>query len=100
MTNVYMSRRSILTALIAASTMVAAACSDDGTLPKLGGSSETGTVVVKLTDAPFPTDQVQSVDIFVVRVDGRVSDVTAVSYTHLTLPTSDLVHISVVAVSL
>ena len=76
MTNVYMSRRSILTALIAASTMVAAACSDDGTLPKLGGSSETGTVVVKLTDAPFPTDQVQSVDIFVVRVDGRVSDVT------------------------
>jgi hypothetical protein len=56
--------------------MLAAACSDDGTLPKLGGSSETGTVLVKLTDAPFPTDQVKSVDIFVVRVDGRVSDVS------------------------
>jgi hypothetical protein len=28
-------------------------------------------MVVRLTDAPFPTDQVQSVDIFVVRVEGR-----------------------------
>lgn len=76
MTNALMFRRPLIAALIAASSMLAAACSDDGTLPKLGGSSETGTVVVKLTDAPFPTDQVQSVDIFVVRVDGRVSDVS------------------------
>lgn len=75
MINARMSRRPLI-ALIAASSMLAGACSADGTLPKLGGSSETGTVVVKLTDAPFPTDQVQSVDIFVVRVDGRVSDVT------------------------
>jgi hypothetical protein len=34
-----------------------------------------GTLVVQLTDAPFPTDSVKSVDIFVVRVDGRVADV-------------------------
>jgi len=33
-----------------------------------------GTLVVQLTDAPFPTDSVKSVDIFVVRVDGRVAE--------------------------
>lgn len=33
-----------------------------------------GTLVVKLTDAPFPTDSVDSVNIFVVRVDARVAD--------------------------
>jgi hypothetical protein len=68
--------RPLSAALFAASAMLAAACSADGTLPKLDGSSETGTVLVKLTDAPFPTDQVKSVDVFVVRVDGRVSDVS------------------------
>jgi hypothetical protein len=68
--------RPLSASLFAASAMLAAACSADGTLPNLGGSSETGTVVVKLTDAPFPTDQVKSVDVFVVRVDGRVSDVS------------------------
>jgi hypothetical protein len=74
MTNAIFRRRSAF--VVVAGLMLAAACSDDGTLPKLGGSSETGTVLVKLTDAPFPTDQVKSVDIFVVRVDGRVSDVS------------------------
>jgi hypothetical protein len=39
------------------------------------GLNGAGTLVVKLTDAPFPTDSVKSVDIFVVRVDGRVADV-------------------------
>src|ERR1044071_2365706 len=44
------------------------------------GGTETGprgmgTLVVQLTDAPFPTDSVKSVDIFVVRVDGRVEEV-------------------------
>ena len=33
-----------------------------------------GTLVVKLTDAPFPTDSVDSVNVFVVRVDARVAD--------------------------
>jgi len=68
--------RPLMAAVIAASAMLAAACSSDGTIPGLGGGSETGTVVVKLTDAPFPTDQVKSVDVFVVRVDGRASDVS------------------------
>jgi uncharacterized protein DUF4382/uncharacterized protein DUF4397 len=67
--------RPLMAAVIAASAMLAAACSGDG-IPGLGGSSETGTVVVKLTDAPFPTDQVKSVDVFVIRVDGRTSDVS------------------------
>src|SRR5678815_5969026 len=33
-------------------------------------------VVVQLTDAPFPIDSVQSVDVFVMRVDARPSDVS------------------------
>ena len=55
--------------------MVAAlgvACSDS-TSPARGAS---GTLVTRLIDAPFPTDQVQSVDIYVVRVDARQSDLT------------------------
>ena len=50
--------------------LTAAACSGADTAPRA-----TGTLVVQLTDAPFPTDSVKSVDIFVVRVDGRVADV-------------------------
>src|SRR5689334_4159644 len=76
MTNAKILRRSLYAAALWTSAMLAAACSADGTLPKLDGSSETGTVLVKLTDAPFPTDQVKSVDVFVVRVDGRTSDVS------------------------
>ena len=38
-----------------------------------------GTIAVQLTDAPFPTDSVKSVDIFVVRVEGRVADVDEAS---------------------
>lgn len=47
---------------------LAAACSDS-TSPS-GGN---GQVVVKLTDAPFSTDSVARVDIYVVRVDGRIA---------------------------
>ena len=50
----------------------AIACSDS-TGP---GRNATGTLVTRLTDAPFPTDEVQRVDIYVVRVDARQSDVT------------------------
>jgi hypothetical protein len=49
---------------------LAAACSSDSTLPSLTTS---GTVVVQLSDAPFLTDSVQSVDVFVVEVDGRAT---------------------------
>ena len=55
-------------ALVAA--LAAGACGGADTAP---GNS--GTLVVQLTDAPFPTDSVKSVDIFVVRVDGRVASV-------------------------
>jgi hypothetical protein len=43
------------------------------------GLKGSGTLVVQLTDAPFATDSVKSVDIFVVRVDGRVADVDTAS---------------------
>ena len=33
-----------------------------------------GTLAVQITDAPFPTDSVRSVDVFVVRVDARVAE--------------------------
>jgi len=47
------------------------ACSDSSST-----SPSSGTLVTRLTDAPFPTDEVKSVDIFVVRVDARLSDVS------------------------
>jgi hypothetical protein len=47
---------------------LAGACSDT-TNPR------TGHLVVKLTDAPFPLDELQSVDIYVVRVDARAAAV-------------------------
>lgn len=59
--------RSTLIAPLALAAL-AAACSDKSTSP--GGN---GSVVVKLTDAPFAGDSVSRVDIFVVRVDGRVA---------------------------
>jgi hypothetical protein len=44
------------------------ACSDSGST---NPNSSNGTIVVKLSDAPFLTDSVKSVDVFVVEVDGR-----------------------------
>jgi hypothetical protein len=65
----------LATAASLAATM-AVACSDSGGLPALLGSDGTvGNLVVRLTDAPFLTDSLKSVDIFVVRVDGRVDAV-------------------------
>jgi hypothetical protein len=46
------------------------ACSESTSPP---GDGANGMVVVKLTDAPFLTDSLRSVDIFVVRVEGRVA---------------------------
>jgi hypothetical protein len=53
---------------LAAATL-AVACSDSS--GSLLGPDGTGSLIVRLTDAPFLTDSVKSVDIFVVRVDGR-----------------------------
>src|SRR5512146_388539 len=64
-------RFSAVTALTAAALVLPLACSDSGsTSPSL---RDKGMVVVKLTDARFPTDEVKSVDVFVVRVDARVA---------------------------
>lgn len=64
----------IMTVLaLAASVTYAAACGDSPT------AAGRGTLAVRLTDAPFPTDSVSSVDIFVVRVDGRVADTDSAS---------------------
>jgi hypothetical protein len=63
---------SIRSTLVLAVATFAVACSDS-TSPARGAS---GILVTRLTDAPFPTDQVQSVDIYVVRIDARTSDVT------------------------
>jgi hypothetical protein len=62
--------RNIFVATILLGSIVCGACGGTDTAPR-----GMGTLVVQLTDAPFPTDSVKSVDIFVVRVDGRVEDV-------------------------
>jgi hypothetical protein len=64
-------RFTAVSALTAAALVLPLACSDSGsTSPSL---TNKGMVVVKLTDAPFPTDEVKSVDIMVVRVDARTA---------------------------
>jgi len=63
-------KRSMFAASVLIASITIGACGGSDTAPR-----GTGTLVVQLTDAPFPTDSVKSVDIFVVRVDGRVEDV-------------------------
>ena len=62
------------TATFIAAAALIAACSGASTATK-----GTGTLAVQLTDAPFPTDSVQSVDVFVVRVDARLADADSAS---------------------
>jgi hypothetical protein len=54
---------------IALGGLAVAACSDSS-------GTGTGSLAVRITDAPFPFSDVASVDIFVVRVDARQSDPT------------------------
>lgn len=79
-------RIGIAATLAAASLAFASACSDAGFPAGVNGvndnKSGTGTVVVKLTDAPFSTDSVKSVDIFVVRVDARTGDADSAATDH------------------
>jgi len=63
-------KRSMFAASVLIASITIGACGGSDTAPR-----GMGTLVVQLTDAPFPTDSVKSVDIFVVRVDGRVEDV-------------------------
>lgn len=64
--------RSTLVATLAATlcVLVGACGSDSSSLTSTNGA---GVVTVQLTDAPFSTDSVKSVDIFVVRVDVRTA---------------------------
>jgi hypothetical protein len=58
--------------MLAAAGITLVACSDSA--PDLT-SSGTGTLNIALTDAPFPFSQVKSVDVYVVRIDGKLADV-------------------------
>ena len=62
---------SLCSTLALGATILGIACSDSAS-PSRGE----GILITRLTDAPFPTDEVKSVDIFVVRVDARSSDVS------------------------
>lgn len=55
--------------LLSLACVAAFACSDSTSIP-----DGMGVLRVQLTDAPFPTDSVESVDIFVVRVDARLAE--------------------------
>jgi hypothetical protein len=65
-------KATLLTTLAIVGSALLAACSDSTTGLN---SSNSGTLVVRLTDAPFLADSLKSVDIYVVRVDARQSDV-------------------------
>lgn len=66
--------RVALSAALAAASLITLACSDSGSPTTAASANRNGTVIVKLTDAPFATDSVKSVDIFVLRVDARQAD--------------------------
>ena len=68
MLRLVMQRAAVVVALGLA--VVAGACGDKS---PTGGSNGNGAMIVKLTDAPFLVDSVQSVDVFVVRVDARAA---------------------------
>ena len=62
--------RSLAAAAIVASAALTVACGSD---PVAQG---TGTLQLKLTDAPFPFSEVESVDIHVLRIDGKAAQTT------------------------
>jgi hypothetical protein len=55
-----------------AGTIVACSGGEDSLATGVAGG-QAGTLVVHLTDAPFPFDSVKSVDVFVVRVDAKLT---------------------------
>ena len=62
-------RAAAITAVIGTLAVIGA-CSSGGSSTAPGN----GTIVVQLTDAPFAFDSVKSVDVFVLRVDGKQAD--------------------------
>jgi len=69
MTTNLIRRAATFTAAVGTLALLAACGSSDSTAPAYG------TLKVQLTDAPFSVDSISKVDIFVVRVDGRIADV-------------------------
>jgi hypothetical protein len=70
------SKNTLLTAFAFVATTLVSACSDSGTTGTTSLTpSNAGTMIVRLTDAPFLADSLKSVDIYVVRVDARQADV-------------------------
>mgnify|MGYP001602638767 FL=1 len=63
----------LLSALTLTTALILPAACSDSVAGTALGADNAATMVVRLTDAPFATDSVSSVDIFVVRVDGRVA---------------------------
>jgi hypothetical protein len=63
-------RFALLATLSLAAATLPMACSDSGVAGLNDGT--VGKLVVRLTDAPFLKDSLASVDVFVVRVDGRL----------------------------
>ena len=61
-----------------------AGCSGGGDTSLATGlaGSQAGTLVVHLTDAPFPFDSVKSVDVFVVRVDAKTAATDSAEAAH------------------
>lgn len=64
--------RFLCASVLPAACVVAAGCGSDSSSAGITGSGN-GTVAVQLTDAPFSSDSVKSVDVFVVRVDARTA---------------------------
>jgi hypothetical protein len=62
--------RHLYSILTIAALGAAVSCSDGSTGP---GDGATGRVQLHLTDAPFPLDSVESIDVFIVRVEARLA---------------------------
>jgi hypothetical protein len=65
-----MRKRLELFGFLALAATGAVACTESDTL-----GSGSGQLTIRLTDAPFPFNEVKSVDVHVVRIDARVADV-------------------------
>ena len=70
MTKYLVRRAATLSAAVGTLAVLAACGSSNSTT-----APANGTLIVQLTDAPFSVDSISRVDIFVVRVDGRIADV-------------------------
>jgi hypothetical protein len=60
-------------AAVAGALLSVAGCSDNSSSGVIAGGA--GQVSVLLTDAPFPFSEVKRVDVFVVRIDGKIADI-------------------------